>query len=330
MPANLTPDYLEAEKRWREAKTPPEKLEALRDMLALIPKHKGTEKMQADIKHRIAKLQDQIARSKQKVVKTTSLDHVEREGAGQVALVGLPNSGKSSLLKAVTHAEPGIADYPFSTFKPLPGMMEFEDVQIQLVDLPPISENFTEPWVYSIIRRADLAVLIVDLSADDPGEDAMTAMELLEGSRIRLVGTAESRAPSRGVMPKRGIIIGTKLDAEGADREFEALRRLYDGELDAIAVSSITGTNLDGMRRAIFDSLGIIRVYTKRPGRKPDKDRPYILPRGSTVMDVARTIHKDFAEKMRFARLWGSGEFEGQQVHRDHVLEDGDVIELHI
>ncbi len=330
MPANLTPEYLEAEKRWRKARTPSEKLEALKDMLSSIPKHKGTEKMQADIKRRIAKLQDQVSHSKQKTGRAASLDHLEREGAGQVTLVGLPNSGKSSILKAVTHAEPVVADYPFSTFKPLPGMMEFEDIQIQLVDLLPISEDFAEPWIYSIIRRADLALLTVDLSADEPEEDAMSAMELLEKSRIQLIRDTDVEAPTRNVTYKRGIIVGTKLDVEGADRKLESLRRFYDEEFTIIAVSSLANINLDEMKRAIFDSLRIIRVYTKRPSHKPDRDRPYVLPEGSTVMDIARTVHKDFAESMRFSRLWGSGEFDGQHVQRDHVLEDGDVIELHL
>ena len=245
-------------------------------------------------------------------------------------LVGLPNSGKSSILKAVTHAEPVVADYPFSTFKPLPGMMEFEDIQIQLVDLLPISEDFAEPWIYSIIRRADLALLTVDLSADEPEEDAMSAMELLEKSRIQLVRDTDEEAPAQNITYKRGIIVGTKLDIEGAARKLESLRRFNDEEFTTVAISSLANINLDEMKRAIFDSLRIIRVYTKRPSHKPDMGRPYVLPEGSTVMDIARTVHKDFAESMKFARLWGSGEFDGQHVQRDHVLEDEDVIELHL
>ena len=166
MPANLTPQYLDADKRFRQAKNAAEKISALEDMLALIPKHKGTEKMQADLKRRLSKAREE-AQKKGKAGARGNTYHVPREGAGQVVLVGPPNSGKSTLLAMLTNAIPEVGDYPFTTRKPLPGMMDFENVKIQLVDLPPIAPEWTEGWVYALIRNAELVLVLVDLASDD-------------------------------------------------------------------------------------------------------------------------------------------------------------------
>ncbi|MCR4404382.1 MAG: TGS domain-containing protein [Candidatus Acetothermia bacterium] len=329
MPANLTPEYIAAEARYRAAKTDKERLEALREMLSTIPKHKGTEKLQAEIKRKIAQLRTAPKkRGSPRGPSRSTLDSIEREGAGQVALAGLPNSGKSSLLARLTNARPEIADYPFSTLKPLPGMMEFEDVQIQLVDLPPLASGYTEGWVYSHIRNADLVVAVLDLASADPESDLLELLSLLEEERLRLAPEPIEGLDS-GMLVKRGLLCGTKLDFPGA-REHPAKLIAAGLELPLVAVSASTGEGLEEFKRAVFTALQIIRIYTKEPGKRPDMDKPYILPQGSTVLDLARAIHQDFASRLRFARLWGSGRFEGQQVPRDHALQDRDVVEIHI
>ncbi len=319
MPANLTPEYREAEQRFREAQTPEEKLAALEDMLRTIPKHKGTEKMQADIKRRIARLRQEGNR-RPASARHRPTHHVRREGAGQVALVGPPNGGKSALLAALTNAQPVVADYPFTTREPQPGMMPFENVQIQLVDLPPLARELMPPWLPGVARAADAVVLVLDLSDDDVLSQAEESLELLRGMRLDLSGEGG----------KRGLVAGTRRDRPGAQEHAELLRELLGERLPVVAVSATRGDNLDELKRRIFESLGIIRVYTRAPGKKPDLTAPFVLPRGCTLLEAAAAVHKDFARDLKYARVWGASTFDGQMVQRDHVLQDGDVVEFHV
>ncbi|GBC82178.1 GTPase Obg [bacterium HR10] len=334
MPANLTPEYLEAERKFRAATTREEKLAALEEMLATIPKHKGTEKMQADIRRRIARLRQEAER-RPGTARRKPFYHIEREGAGQVVLVGPPNSGKSSLLARLTHATPEIADYPFTTRVPLPGMMEFENVQIQLVDMPPLAPSYTEPWMLALVRQADAALLVFDLADDDVLTKAEETLLLLERANLHLrtpsaldpLSTAEG---GRASPVKRALVIGTKSDLPGARETLELVREWLGARFRVLPVSARTGENLEPLRREVYDLLGIIRVYTKEPGKKPDLTTPFVLKRGSTVADIARAIHRDFVQRLKYARIWGAGKFDGQLVHRDHVLEEGDIVELHV
>ena len=322
MPANLTPEYLAAEKKWKAATTPQDRLAALQEMLATIPKHKGTDKMQADIKRRIAQVRREMQR-KGGTARQKPFHHVEREGAGQVVLVGPPNSGKSALLRALSRAEPEVAPYPFTTRVPLPGMVPFENVQIQLVDLPPLTREFSEGWLYAIIRTADAVALTLSLGEEEVLEQAETALRLLEEARIPL------RAPQAAGEGKSALTVATHVDAPGAAVRLDLLREFVGGRLPVVAVSTVTGEGLEALRRALFESLGVIRVYSKPPGRKADLSAPFILRRGATVLDAAEAIHKDFAAQLRYARLWGRDEYAGQMVGRDHLLEDGDILEVH-
>ena len=328
MPANLTPQYLDAEKRFRQAKTPAERISALEEMLALIPKHKGTEKMQADLKRRLSKARDE-AQKKGKAGARGYTYHVPREGAGQVALVGPPNSGKSTLLGMLTNAVPEVADYPFTTRKPLPGMMEFENIKIQLVDLPPLAPEWTEGWVFALIRNADLVLMCVDLASDDVLEHIEQVKRQLAAHKLRLVGHASAEAPTEGEAAKRALLVGNKEDAAGAKERAAMLHELYGAEFTALTVSAATGSNLEALRRALYDGLSILRVYTKAPGKKPELSAPFVLKKGSTVVDVAEAVHKDFAASLKFAKVWGVDTYDGQRVTREYVVQDGDVIELH-
>ncbi|HLW48792.1 MAG TPA: GTPase [bacterium] len=323
MPANLTPQYLEAERRFRQATTPDEQLEALEAMMATIPKHKGTEHMRADIRRRMAKVRTEAARSRKSAAKGPTWHHVPREGAGQVMLVGAPNAGKSRLLAALTNANPIVAPYPFSTRAPLPGMVPYEDIKIQLVDLPPIAPETAEPWLFALIRQADGALLIADLDDDDLLAAMDRVMELAGQGRVEF---ARGRGQATGTP---ALLVAAKLDAPDADVRLELLREAYGARFEILPVSAESGDGLEALRQELFRLLGVIRVYTKAPGRRADKSVPFVFRRGITVEEAAAVVHKDFAERLKYARVWGSRTFEGQMVQHEHVLEDGDVLELH-
>jgi small GTP-binding protein len=322
MPANLTPQYLEAERRFRQATTPEEQLAALNEMMATIPKHKGTEHMRADIRRRMAKVRTEAAR-KRSAGRGPTWQHVPREGAGQIVLVGPPNSGKSRLLAALSHASPIVAPYPFATRIPLPGMVSFENVQVQLVDLPPIAPETAEPWLFALIRQADAALLVADLSSDDLLSSIEDTLELVSRSNIQLV---RSGAPEDGVPT---LMVAAKADVPGASERLEILRELIADRFPLLVVSAETEMNIDALRGEMFKLLDVIRVYTKAPGHRADLSAPFVLKRGATVQDAAGVVHKDFIARLKYARIWGARAFEGQMVQREHVLEDGDVLELH-
>jgi ribosome-interacting GTPase 1 len=339
MPANLTPQYLEAERRFRQATTPEEQIEALEAMMATIPKHKGTEHMRADIRRRMAKIRTEAARSRRSAAKGPTWHHVPREGAGQVALVGAPNAGKSALLAALTNANPVVAPYPFATRTPLPGMVPFEDINIQLVDLPPIAPETNEPWLFALIRQADGALVVADLADDDLLGSMDAVLALCAEGRVEF---ARERGQA-GTVP--ALLVATKLDAPDAFVRLELLRDAYGARFDVLTVSAETGEGLETLRHRLFDLLGVIRVYTKAPGRRADKSVPFVFKRGITVEEAATVVHKDFGERLKYARVWGGPgsvadrsrpgggrggrTYEGQMVQREHVLEDGDVLELH-
>ena len=325
MPANLTPQYLQAEKQFKGAKTTDEKIAALEHMLATIPRHKGTEKIQADLKRRLSKLR--TSQDKKPASRAGLIYQIEKEGAGQAALVGPPNGGKSLLLRRLSRAMPEVADYPFTTRVPLPGMMDFEDIRIQLVDLPPTHPDFSESWIYQIIRNADAALLVVDLSDPDLLEDLETTFEELAKAKIQLGRDALPNAP--GWLAKPTLLCANKIDLAGAAENFSVLGELYGGKFRLLSISAQTNEGLEDLRRALFDLLELIRVYTKAPGKKPDLAAPYVVKRGSRLIDLAGLVHKDFLTQLKFARVWGHGKFEGQMVNREYLLADRDIVELH-
>jgi hypothetical protein len=338
MPANLTPQYLAAEQRFKEAVTTQEKIEALEEMLAVMPKHKGTDKLHADLRRRLAKLRTE-ATKKHGISKASAAYTVQREGAGQIVLVGAPNVGKSSLLARLTHATPEIADYPFTTRLPQPGMMPYENILIQLVDMPPIDEQFYEPWMGGIVRHADLALLIVDLSSDELLEEVEDVLQVLDHSKIRLEGNVPATAQPEAAqeLPHRALILGNKFDAPNAHTNLPILREFYERRFEILAVSAATGEGLSTLGPLFFEKLDVIRIFTKVPGKKVDfSSAPFVLKRGSTVMDAARAVHRDFVHSLKFARAWSSEKssrpvkFDGQMVERTHQLEDGDILELHV
>jgi ribosome-interacting GTPase 1 len=329
MPANLPPQYKEAEQRYREARSHEEKLAALHEMMALLPKHKGTDKLQADLKHRIAKHEEDAEHGKRGGAHRFDPGHVRREGAGQWVLIGPPNAGKSALLRALTGAHPEVAAYPFTTHVPQPGMMPYEDLQVQLVDTPAVTAQHAESYMTNLLHAADGIVLVVDVTADDVEPSAAAIRALLDRARVWPRGRAlPADAPSfLAVHPV--LVVGNKRDLD-PDGTFASLaREALGADLPFFAVSAEHGEGLEDLRRTLFAELGVIRIYAKEPGHKPDTERPFVLKRGARVHDLARQVHKDIAERLKYARIWGSAKFDGQQVDREHVLNDRDVVELH-
>ena len=319
MPANLTPQYLEADKRYKQAKTNEEKIAGLQEMMALIPKHKGTEKMRADMKSRISKLLKMKGQKSQ--THHAIWYHFEKQGAGQVAVFGTPNVGKSSIVKILTGCQTEIAPYPFTTTIPITGMLIYEDVQIQLIDTPPLTED-SPPWLFHILRTADSIVWVIDVSSDDLLENTELTIRRLKETNLY----PSSENPS---VEKKVIIVVNKIDEINALFGLEILKELI-GNKPVLQVSVNRGIGLGDLKTKIFESLEVIRVYTKPQGKQPDLTDPVILKRGSTVLDSAKTLHKEFAEKLKYARLWDNKQHNGQMVERSHILKDKDLIEFHV
>ena len=327
MPANLTPDYERADRRYREATTDEQRLEALREMFATIPKHKGTEKLQADLKRRISQFRKAVAR---KPAKGVDPFHVPRAGAGQVVVIGPPNVGKSLLVARTTHAPVKVADYPYTTAVPAPGMCHYEDAPFELVDTPPFTAEHVPPGLMGTIRSGDVIAAVVD-AADEPLEQAEMVLGVLQGRGLALRSVPHHDLDPSDPNQHSLILVANKTDL--ADPGTVAtLAELYAGRLEVWPVSAVTGQGLDHVVRRLWELLSVIRVYTKEPGKPPEKGdtgKPFTLPVGATVEDLAREVHRELPEKMRFARIWGDGRIAGQQVHRTEVLHDRDVVEVH-
>jgi ribosome-interacting GTPase 1 len=328
MPTNLPPDYFEVEKQFRQATLPEEKIACLEEMLAIVPKHKGTDHLRADLRRRLSRLKA-TAETRRKTSRQASAYHMDREGAGQVVLVGVANVGKSALLAALTNAEPEVAGYPFTTWIPTPGMMPIEDIQVQLIDTPPLNPDFVEPEHMNLIRRADLVLLVVDLQGY-PMQELEDTVSLLEAQRIMPLHRRDEYVGEVRMTFVPMQVLVTKCDDEDLDGEFEVLSELLGEEWTLIRVSAKTGHHVDEFKRRVFDALHIVRVYSKPPGEEPDLSAPFVIRKGATVQELAGKIHKDFLEQLKSARVWGSATHDGQMVGRDHVLQDGDIVELRL
>jgi uncharacterized protein len=344
MPANLSADYLKAEERFRGATTNEEKLACLEEMFTTLPKHKGTEKMQADIKTRISKLKKEMAGPAKGGAKRADWFNVEKQGAGQIVLFGAPNCGKSALVKELTGLHAEVAPYPFTTTQPAAGMMEFEDIQIQLVDTPPVSPE-SPGWLFGIMRTADILIWMLDLSDDALLETTEQTQGLLDKANISFASPSSAPRPSPLapdpsppaidnrqspiVNAKKLLRIGSKSDDPQAMDRLAILRELI-GDVEVLPVSVEHHTGLEELKRRLFAMLQIIRVYTKKPGKPVEFRDPVILPIGATMIDAAYHLHKDIAANLQFARLWNNSGYDGQRVERGHVLADKDILEFHV
>jgi len=332
MPANLPPQYYELEREFRAEKDVREKLRLAQELLVLMPKHKGTDKLQADMKAKISQLKKQVeagGEAKHGAHHVKTFDHIEREGAGQIILIGPPNSGKSSLLESLTHAKPLVADYPYTTREPMAGMMEFETVQLQLIDTPPISGEQFENYLTNLIRLADTVVLVADMTSKKLADEFKFIIKLLEEKRIMFKADKSVQGEDPRFSYKRTIVAAHKSFEEDNSANRKVLDEIFP-KFKIVETSVLDEKSLTDFKKAVFESLEIMRVYTKRVGAEVEIRDPIILHIGGTVAEAAATLHKDFVAKLKFARVWGEGKFEGQRVHNEFVLSDKDVVEFHI
>ena len=353
MPTNVSPEYKQAEADYRQAREPRERLECLQEMLRTIPKHKGTENLQADIKTRIKQLRDELTGPRKGAHRSGPAYVIRSEGAAQLSLIGPPNVGKSSLHDRLTRSGASIGAYPFTTQLPQPGMMLFEDIQFQLIDLPPLAADFMESWYVNALQPADAALLVVDLSQADCVEQVQMILQRLADKRVALIDQWPGLVPngvdagrlsanggaSRSVESEEAIdnpfqhnlptvVVSNKVDLGGGD-EVSVMQELLGTRMPTLSMSAKTGEGVAQLGAFLARSLQIVRVYTRIPGKAVDLGRPFTVRQGGTVRDVARLVHKDIAESLKYARLWGGGQFAGQQVSAEHQVSDGDIIELH-
>ncbi len=327
MPTNLPPEYFRAEERYRAAKSPEEKISLLEELIATVPKHKGTDKLRADLRRKLGQLRD-VARARKKTGGHASLFHIEKEGAARAVLVGPANTGKSALLNVLTHASPKIADSPYTTWCPMPGMMEHKNVQIQLIDTPPMSKAHLEAELPGLIHTADLIIVVVDLRSD-PLQQLEETIDLLMDNGIIPACRRETRVDRFNSITLPILAVVNKTDQSELEEDFHIFLELMEENCPAIGVSASSGHNLESLKQTIFEELQIIRVFAKPPGAEPDFTAPFALKKGATIEEFAAKVHKDFVVNLKTARVWGQNVFDGQPVSRDHILEDGDVVEMH-
>ncbi len=329
MPANLPPEYFEVEKTLRQARTAEEKIAIMEKLLSIIPRHKGTEKLVALYRSKIARLKEEI--EQRPATRKGPLFRIEKSGAGQVIVIGPPNAGKSALIQALTGVEVEVADFPFTTRMAAPYMMPFENIKIQLIDTPPITADYLESWLVEMVKMAEAVLVVLDASSPDSSAQLETIINRLQEKKVELVPGETIIPPEKFPFVKRTLLVLNKSDLRGAGTLLEELDILFGKKLDRLPVSASTTEGLETLRRLVFDLLQIVRVYSKVPGKKPDYESPFILKKGSNIMDLARQVHKDFAERLSYTRVWNKqGTINGLRVTRDYLLNDEDTVELHL
>ena len=329
MPANLTPQYQKAEDAYRRAATAEERIGCLEEMLSIIPKHKGTDRLQADLRKRLKETRSEFATEQSSQKKSQSYK-IPRQGAGQVVLVGGPNAGKSRVVKELTNASPDVADYPFSTREPLPAMMPWEDVTVQLVDTPPVTDTHVESYLTGMVRAADLALLIVDGSSDDAPDDTASVIEQFSQRKTLFSDRTGFDEEDFSIVHIRTLLILTRASDPDADLRLELLEESTGRTFEVIRVELDDDASCESLRDTIYNTLEVVRVYTKPPGKPADYEAPFTVPREGTIEDLALQVHRELATNLKFARIWGEGVHDGQSVGREHVLSDKDLVELHV
>lgn len=328
MPANLTPQYQKAEEEYRKAQSAVERFEILERMLVLIPKHKGTEKLQADLKTKLKETKAEIQVEKT-APKGGKVFRFPRQGAAQVVIVGGPNAGKSRILREMTKAEPEVADYPFTTREPLPGMMAWEDITVQLIDTPPITDSLFEPYLLNFVRTADLVVLAFDGSSDDAPEATAAVIEQFRQRATLLSASTGFDEDDFSRLHVKSLLVVTRGHDEGVRDRLDFFQEMMPTPFSILCIDLDDANERELLRSTIVDRLGLIRLYTKAPGKPADYSSPFTIPVGGTVEDLAWKVHRDLADKLKFAKVWGTSAADGQSVGRDHVLADKDLVELH-
>ena len=327
MPTNLPPEAFEADRRYKEATTVSEKIKYLEEYISAIPKHKGTDRLRADLRKKLSKLKSAGSQAKKQGSRQDSIFHIPREGDGQVIVTGLTNVGKSSLVSQLTNAKPKVFAAPFTTWSPIPGMMEYENIKIQLIDTPPLNKDYVNPELYELIKKCDLILLLVDLKAD-PFRQLEVAVKMFEEHRIAPIRLKEKYTEEARMIFIRFLVLANKCDDQSLEEDFQIFGELLDDNWPSLPVSATTGYNLETLKQLVFKKLNIIRIFSKPHGKEPEMFAPFVLKAGGTVKDFAGKVHRDFLEKVKTAHVWGQDVFDGQMVGKDHVLNDGDIVEL--
>ncbi len=329
MPANLTPQYQRLEERYRKAQTLQERAELLDEMLATIPKHKGTEKLQAELKTKVKETKAELQAEASAPKKGPKTFRFPRQGCGQMLIIGAPNSGKSRVLKELTKADPEVAPYPFTTREPLPGMMPWEDIHVQLIDTPPINDAHFEPYLLNLVRAADAVMLTFDGSSDDaPGQTAEVVNQFA-WRKTKLANVTGFDDDDFSIIRIKTLLVATRGNDPGCDDRLAFFREMIDANIPTLKIDFGEDASRGQLREEIYQSLRVIRLYTKKPGKPADMSSPFVIKVGGTVEDLAAVIHKDLVETLKFAKVWGSSTHDGQSVGREHVLHDKDLVELH-
>ena len=319
MPANLPPTYYKLKHQHEAAKTDEERLSLLEEMLRIVPKHKGTEKVVSDLRKRIAVIKKgSSGKGGKSSGKKGYSEHIPKQGAGQIVMLGPPNSGKSHMLASFTKAKSEVSPTPYTTTIPVVGMLPYENIQFQLIDTPSIMQDFISPTVLTLVRNADLCLGVVSLATDSLLDELDMILTVLNDQR----GDAEDNEVDY-------LVVANQVDTPGASERLEILTEFYGEELHIYPISAETGEGKDALLEGLYNTLDIVRVYPKAPGKPIERDDPIVLPNGATVMDAALGLHKDFAE-FKFARIWGPEWHDGQPVGRNDVIYDGDVVEFHL
>ncbi len=299
MPANVSPHYQKAESIYIEAETKEQKIRALKKMISLAPSHKGGENLRANLKRRLAKLK-YSQEKEEKRRRSGKKEGIRKTGDAQVSIIGMTNTGRSSLLSILTNAKPKIASYEFTTISPQIGTLLYEGFEIQLIEIPAITGN----------RYHDRASLAISRDSD--------AIIILATTKEELKRTLNELKEAR--IEKKKIIIMNKVD----------LKIPLAINMAFLSISCKTKKNIGELKKKIIKELGLIRVYTKDPKKKA-AERPIVFHGQATVGEVCQKVRKGFKDKFLFAKIWGeSVKFPGQQVGIKHKVKDKDIVEIHL
>ena len=329
MPANLTPQYQRLEEQYRRAHTVQERAELLEEMLTTIPKHKGTEKLQADLKTKLKETKAELQSEASAPKRAGKSFRYPRQGAGQIVIIGAPNAGKSRILRELSKAEPEVAPYPFTTREPLPGMMPWQDVSVQLIDTPPITDAHFEPYLLNLVRAADAIVLAFDGSSDDAPDQTAEVLKQFASRKTLLSDVTGFDEEDFSIIRVKTLLVATRGDDPSCEDRLAFFREMTETNFPMLKAELEQSTSIESLRDAIFQLLGVIRLYTKKPGKPADHSSPFVIKSGGTVEDLAAVVHRDLVETVKFAKVWGSSAHDGQSVGREHVLHDKDLVELH-
>ncbi len=392
MPTNLPPEAMDKWELIEQAHTPKEKMDAMIEFLKYVPHHKGTMKLRGEMNRKISLIREDLENKKRKGTGKSSGGpklFIEKEGSAQIALVGMTNVGKSCLMSATTNSKVVVTPTPFSTHEPVPGIMNYLDVQFQLVEAPAVMEGAAEgkaggQVTLGLARNADGVILMLDLSRDPVAQLELVLAELeksrvlvskpsggrvevdrkhagvglriiivgrlidcsmrdveemLRGYRIndaivRISGEVSlddvENAVYENTVYKPAVIVGNKLDLKGAQANLRHLKTFVNGKLPVVAMSCENKTGIEELGKALFESLGIVRIYTKEPGNRVHSDHPFALRKGATMNELAKNIHKELLSNFMFAMVWAKRlPFSPKKVGLNFVLEDGDIVEIH-